>query len=214
MPSPEDSETPHTWWKGFMCVFAFQCIYELVTYLIELDLEIYRLLVFRYIIFIYGGAVIYEYHKNPDGSIPYKSMMKGLPSGFLFITIVGYFGFIPSILFRYPTWYKSSAPVAFYVVPIVAYVIYHANKIEETLKRNVISKKMGNLFSLLGRASYHIYFMQMLWFGLVASGSVKSWRKLIVFGVSLLITGVFGVIFYSIQEKMEKKHFKKVVGID
>lgn len=150
----------HTWWTGFIMVFIFQCAYELVTYVISLDVAIYRLLVFRYIIFIYGGAMIYEYHKVSPDMIPYKGMFKGLPVGLLFIAAAGYLGFMPSVLFRYPTWYKSSAPTAFYVVPITAYGICHADKIEELLKRNVVTKKLGQLLGFWGKASYHIYFMQ------------------------------------------------------
>lgn len=82
----------HTWWTGFIMVFIFQCAYELVTYVISLDVAIYRLLVFRYIIFIYGGAMIYEYHKVSPDMIPYKGMFKGLPIGLLFITAAGLFG--------------------------------------------------------------------------------------------------------------------------
>lgn len=91
--------------------FILQCIYEVFTHLVDLDVQIYRLLIFWYFIFLYIGIVLYK--AQTKNEICWKSMLKLLPLEVLYIFLVGYMNQRPEILFRYPTWYHSAAPVIF-----------------------------------------------------------------------------------------------------
>ena len=72
-----------SWITGLVIAFAFQCAYEVFTYFINLKVEIYRLLIFRYVIFLYMGIVLYRKHKNNNDN--WRSMMNVLPIGFIYI---------------------------------------------------------------------------------------------------------------------------------
>lgn len=73
------------WIFGIVATFILQCLYELFTYLIDLDVQIYRLLIFRYFIFLYIGVVLYKVQQ--ESKICWKSMIKLLPLGFIYIRL-------------------------------------------------------------------------------------------------------------------------------
>lgn len=185
-------------YAGFIIVFVFQCTYEIFTYVIGLDAEIYRVLVFRYIIFIYGGIAIYKL----KGFGIDKRLFWITLFGFGYIVAIGYLGYRPSIIFRYQGWSESAAPVAFFIVPIIDYVVLHA----DSIGKKCISKGLTNcifvLLQSLGKASYHIYLIQMLWFGLVAWRFDRtSWRGIVVFIISVIIAGILGTVWYYIEKR-------------
>lgn len=123
--------------------------------------------------------------------------MKVLPLGFLYVFMVGYTNWQPKVLFRYPTWYRSAAPVIFWVAPIAVCVIENGNMIMNKIAMHKAYCTISNKVQLLGRASYHIYIVQMLWFGLIIPYmNTDSWRKLIVCVVSMCICSAIGVIYY------------------
>lgn len=65
-----------SWIFGLITAFIMQCLYELLTYLIDLNVQIYRLLIFRYFIFLYMGIVLYKAQK--ENKIYWKGMVKFL----------------------------------------------------------------------------------------------------------------------------------------
>lgn len=201
-----------SWLTGLAIVFAFQCVYEAFTYFIDLKVEIYRLLIFRYVIFLYMGVVLYQNYKNKNDNC--RSLMKAMPIGFIYIFSVGYLNWQPSVLFRYPTWYRSAAPVCFWVVPILAVIFANGNSILEGVEKYPFLRRISNVVQLLGKASYHVYIVQMLWFGIVVSGiNTSSWRQLVFCMASLVVCLLLGIEYYYIfqrkvslskQNKMQK----------
>ena len=188
-----------SWILEIIAVLLLQCFYELLTYLIDLDVQIYRLLLFRYVIFLYMGIVLYK-AQSEDHSC-WKSMIKFLPVGFIYIFLMGYWNWQPEILFRYPTWYRSAAPVIFWVAPISAYMIGNGNAMINRMENVKLWRFISDKVQLLGQASYHIYIVQMLWFGLLISRiDTSSWRKLIICAVSMVICSVVGVVYYHIDQ--------------
>ena len=187
-----------SWIFGLITAFIMQCLYELLTYLIDLNVQIYRLLIFRYFIFLYMGIVLYKAQK--ENKIYWKGMVKFLPLGFLYIFLVGYMNWQPEVLFRYPTWYRSAAPVIFWVAPITAYIIGNSNLLISRLENGKIYRFISDKIQLLGQASYHIYLVQMLWFGLIVSHmNTVSWRKLVICVISMVICAAVGVIYYYVN---------------
>lgn len=195
------------WIFGIVVVFGFQCVYELFTYLIDLDVQIYRLLIFRYCVFLYAGIVLYKVKK--EHKIFWKGTVKFLPFGFLYIFLVGYMNWQPEILFRYSTWYRSAAPVICWVAPIAAYLIENGDAIVSTLKSDKVWNFISEKVQLIGQASYHIYIVQMLWFGLIVSHiNTNSWKKMVICIISMFICSVLGVIYYHINKYIEETFFK------
>lgn len=198
-----------SWILGILVVFILQCLYELLTYLIDLNVQIYRLLIFRYFIFLYMGIALYKAQK--ENKIFWKSMVKLLPFGFLYIFFVGYMNWQPEVLFRYPTWYRSAAPVIFWVAPIIAYFIADGNLITNRLETHEARCFISDKVQLLGQASYHIYIVQMLWFGLIIFHvNSDSWRKLIICVISMVVCSVVGVIYFYVHHWCHSRITRKI----
>lgn len=179
---------------GISVAIILQCGYELLTLLIDLDISIYRLLIFRYFVFLYVGVAIFKAKKEKKEY--WEEMRKLLPLGFLYIFFVGYLNWQPDIIFRYSTWYRSAAPVVFWTGPIATYLIENDYKITSWIKTNRICNIISEKIQLIGKASYHIYIVQMLWFGLIISHiDTKSWRKLVVCVVSITVCSVVGILY-------------------
>lgn len=190
-----------SWQLGLLITFCFQCLYELVSYYWELSFGIYRLLIFRYFIFVYFGVVLYYQPK-----ICLKKMMFLFPIGFIYIFAVGYMNWQPTILFRYPTWYRSAAPVIFYIAPIITYLIVNGTKLISYMSQNIVGRNLVNILVEMGKASYHVYILQMLWFGLITPHfNSSSWRQIIIFVVSLIVCSLSGVIYYRMENILTKK---------
>lgn len=197
------------WWHGIIGAFIFHILYEILTYVLDLDVAIYRLLVFRYIIFLYGGALIYK-HRDKLKSIKLKMLIPSLLIGVAFITVIGYVGFQPSVIFRYPTWYRSSAPVAFWVLPIMVFLMGNQDAISKRLTNAKLINKSCELIALIGKASYQVYLVQMLWFGMVIIHfDGRSWRKIIICVVSWVIAGLGGIAYYYLSERLGRSLHKK-----
>lgn len=185
----------YSFFTGIAVAMMIQCAYELLTWLIKLDVSIYRLLIFRYFIFLYTGVVLFL--AKQENKECCKKMRKLIPLGALYILLVGYLNWQPDIIFRYPTWYRSAAPVIFWTAPIAAYLIENDCKILGWIKTNRICNIVLEKMQLIGKASYHIYIIQMLWFGLVISHiNTESWMKLIVCVVSIVVCSLVGILYY------------------
>lgn len=103
------------------------------------------------------------------------------------------------MIFRYPTWYRSAAPVCFWVVPILAVMIANENLFLEKIETHSFLRRISNVVRLLGKASYHIYIVQMLWFGIIVSGiNTSSWRQLVFCVFSLVVCSLLGIVYYNI----------------
>lgn len=195
-----------TW---MVLAMMIQCAYEFLTWLVKLDISIYRLLIFRYFVFLYVGVVLFQ--EKQEHKECWQEIKKLLPLGFLYILLVGYLNWQPDVIFRYPTWYRSAAPVVFWTGPIAAYLIENDCKIMNWIKINRIYDIVSEKMQLIGKASYHIYIVQMLWFGLVVSHvNTESWRKLIVCAVSIIVCSVAGILYYYVWTCNDKDDCSRI----
>lgn len=200
-----DTHNEWSWLKGMLIVFSFQCVYEACTYLINLNIFIYRLLVFRYVIFIYSGTVLYKYRMM--AVIPWQKMRYVLPIGCVFIIMFCYVGYQPHVLFRYDTWFRSSAPTAFWVVPMIAAIIANWRRIVGVWQKRIgkYADVLIGMLSVCGKVSYHIYIVQMLWFGMViAKFELHSLQRVSVFLVSTVVCSVVGIGYYFAEHKLRE----------
>lgn len=191
--------------RRFLEVFLFQCVYEGVAYMVDLDVGIYRLLVFRYVIFIYGGIMIYQ-KMGVFNRQNRKAAGVFFAVGIIYLTAVGYLEYQPSVIFRYPVWYRSAAPAAGYVVLIAAVLILRHKFFENWLAAHRKAAKLAGILEKLGKASYHIYVVQMLWFGIVMTHvNLDSWRKLVWFPISVGMCGTVGICYAWLGDVCRKR---------
>lgn len=184
-----------SWLVGLAMIFLFHCVYELLTYVFRMPLPVYRLLVLRYIVFIYSGICLHRMILG--GKLDWKDMRWMLPIGAAFILAIGYLGWQPKVLFRYSTWYRSSAPTVFWTLPILALVFRHKGKILAKAKRWKAGQWMYKTLQLCGKASYHVYIVQMLWFGMVISRfNTASYRQVIILVISVPVCCFLGIGYY------------------
>ena len=196
-----------SWAAGLAWVFAFQCLYEAATYMTDLSIGVYRLLIFRYVIFLYAGICLRRMYITR--TFAWRQLRRMIPFGALFILAVGYLNWQPTVLFRYSTWYRSSAPTVLWAMPLLAYALFRYERLSEKLESAAIGRWLTKTLQLCGKASYHIYIVQMLWFGLAISHlNTASYRQLIVFLVSVPVCCVVGWLYYTLEcnlsETMQK----------
>ncbi|MCC8016515.1 MAG: acyltransferase [Clostridiales bacterium] len=188
---------------SFLLILLIHAAFELLAYFSKMDVALYRLLIFRYTVFLYGGIQIFRF-KN---KFNFKKLLWIVPVGLIYILAVGYFGWKPQILFSYDPWYKSAMPVAFAVIPIGAVVIQNGAEITAFLKglKKYIKIDITLLFSFMGKASMHIYLIQMLWFGIIGNriNAGKASNPL-NFLVGLAVSCIIGCVYYLIEARLRK----------
>lgn len=102
-------------------------------------------------------------------------------------------------LFTY--WTDTNMIVSFWIFPIIYLIIYYC-------KDKKIGGMFGKVFGLCGKASYHIFCTQMIWF---AVGSFISEKILYMFSpwiktiITLVICLLFGICFYFVEQWSRKR---------
>ena len=193
---------------GLAIVFFFQCVFEWLTYIIDLPDTIYRLLIFRYTIFLYAGICIRKMLSS--NTINWKILIGMIPFGVVYIGVTGYLNWQPHFLFRYPVWYHSSAPTILWAFPIIMYILWNGKQIHILFNKFKISKSLYNVLILCGKASYHIYIFQMLWFGMIINkfNISSAIDQIKAFCVSACICCLGGIIYYCLGKNIR---FKKKI---
>lgn len=117
--------------------------------------DFFRMMGFKYVLYIPLGIGLYMYMDQIKKSLlPWAAFFFGV----WFIMVWGYFGYEPQ-LFKY--WTMHSAP------PIMLYVfavVYFCLRAEDSFRKLGVIKKF---FAAIGRASYHIFFVQLIVLGIV-----------------------------------------------
>ena len=140
----------------------------------------YRLLIFRYLFILSAGIYLY-FEKDKKHNVVGQVCMSLIGAVFLFAT--QYLQWVP---FGLEKWTTTCWLACFYLLPIAARVLrcpMHSRMFEE-----------------LGRASYHIFFIQMLYYGFFAEYLYKQFPlPLLQLFISLLCSIGFGYAFYKIE---------------
>ena len=151
----------------------------------------YRLLVFRYILVIAVGC----YMANTNCAINKKISIVSYIIGAIFILGESYIGYKPKII---TYWAGTSFIACLYVIPLVMFLI---KKIENV--------KVG-LLEILGKASYNIFLIQMIWYTF-GSEVIKSlgFSRSIHLCINIVVCLSVGVIFYMIEMPLTKGIIKR-----
>ncbi len=152
--------------------------------------ECYRLLIFRYILLIAYGCYLYG-HEERSNKKDWLMFFVGIN----FIVLTDYLGYKP-ITVKY--WQRTCVYAILYFLPLFGYAMRHW--------KNVGCRPL----ELLGRASYHIFFSQMLYYnywdervGLLVT---KRWIHLIV---NIVVTICIGIAFFYVETPFSRFILKR-----
>lgn len=158
-----------------LCNFYFDICSS--TYMLRTSL--YRVLIFRYLLAITLGIYL---GRHRDIKIGNRDMVLMLAVGIGYILLPSYWGYDYKI-YTFEPWRRTSMISLLYVFPVVYMIIRHC---EQYRSRTVIGKTV----ELVGRASYHIMYTQMIYY------EVRSVFDKIIFDVTRL--GIVGELSFNI----------------
>ncbi|MDH6603154.1 peptidoglycan/LPS O-acetylase OafA/YrhL [Bacilli bacterium PM5-9] len=187
----------------FAAIIVLDIIYNI--YIAPLSSDAYRMLSLRYIIFILLGIRLNRSIKNNENI---KISLIFILIGFIFILGYNYLGYTPKIYFNWSN--ASSFPVALYAYGIV-FILYKGYIRFEKKFNNFFF----NFFSLLGKASYHIFLFQMLFYGPLTDikynvdGLIKKFNFYPSLIICIIICLIGGLLFYYFEQWIRKKINKK-----
>ena len=166
--------------------------FEVCVIVFDMDKYYYRLSIGRYLLLIAFGCYLYL---HPEQRVkPYQMWMMFL-AGLAYLIAV--FGFDKDFeLFGY--WKTTAMPVAFYIFPIVILLFrkfYHCT----------IPGFVGRLLTQIGKASYHIFLIQMVYYHFELGGAIMQTAWYIAVPFNILVTVPLGLGFYELDNQFVKK---------
>lgn len=188
---------------GIAAAGTANLLFEIAVKVFEMDKEYYRLSVGRYILLIAFGCYLYL---HPEHRVKRYQMWAMFLAGLAYIVAV--FGFERElILFGY--WKTTAMPVAFYIFPIVILLFrkfYHST----------IPGVLGRLLTWIGKASYHIFLVQMVYYHFDLGGAIMQAAWYIAVPFNVLVSVPVGLAFYELDSqficKLKKaKHYVKAM---
>ena len=173
-------------YNGVILCGILNFIYELLKSAYGVSLSTYRLLIFRYVLIIAVGCytTMEKKHLSVKKSVLYTIC------GMSFLILYSYTGYKPIIL-KY--WTTTSFLACLYIIPVMMIIL--------TWEKKITCKGL----ELLGKASFHIYLIQMVYYNffservyaLVSSGQVR-----II--INIIICIVVGLVFYWVERPVTK----------
>ena len=163
---------------------AINAVYELLRWSYGVSGDCYRLLIFRYIFVISLGIYASKYSLGIITSIVMTSI------GGIFIALTFYGIYRPRII---TSWTSTCFISIMWVAPFVVCLI-----------RNV--KLRFFPLELLGRASYNIFLVQMVYYYVyrkIIASLIDIWY--VEFIVDILICVVTGILFYLVESRLTRK---------
>lgn len=178
---------------GIGLAAAGNLLFEIAVVLTDMDVYYYRLCIGRYLLLIAFGCYLYL---HPEKRVRGYQMLFMFLIGFAYIVYalqmeqkVTLFE-EDFVLFDY--WATTAMPVAFYIFPIVILLFrrfYHSQ----------IPGKAGELLIWIGKASYHIFLVQMVYYHFELGGKIMNAEWWIAVPFNILICVPIGLIFYELD---------------
>lgn len=181
---------------GVCMVGLANLAYELYVRYGHMDRELYRLLFFRYLMFVALGCYMYfHFQDKKKYPLPTAALLIMFLTGLSFSVAVYQFHWRPPI-FRY--WTKTSMPLAFYIFPIVFALIYF-------FREKQLPGLPGRVLARIGQASYHIFLIQMVYYRLFDDIVFPTGPAAFVVCGNIVITTAFGYCYYLLESSLSKK---------
>ena len=178
--------------RGLLLCGGVNAAYELLKWAYGMNDGCYRLLVFRYILLIAYGCYLALNPAPVKRSVSLASFFIGVA----FIVAYQYLGYEPVIL---NMWTYTCFVSALYVLPVIGQLIRRG-----TLRCRPLE--------LLGRASYNVYLMQMLYY---CFGTDFVYRRvpnrMAQLAANLILCAAAGLIFHRLEEPVTKRLTRRIV---
>lgn len=172
--------------KNIWIIMLLCILFEVISFKTQMDNGIYRLLIFRYIMYIVGGIIIFQ-----GKSLSLKVLAPAFMLGCAYIYAVK-LGYEPYI---FKNWSNTAAPVSLYIVPVIYLVIKKFYGLH-------IDNFIGKIGRNIGKASYHILFAQILTRKLWISIGNDSFLNAIF--IQLILSIILGLIFLKTESMLIK----------
>ena len=174
---------------GLILLLFLQIVYA-ASCVIVFPEDMLRNIYFNYLFLTSCGVYLYLFAETIRKNI---IVVCGL-IGFLYILNVNYLH--PQLSFI-PFRTGSAYPTSFFLMPFMYFFLYKHK--DFTIKR----RYLHNIISIIGAASYHILWVQLLWF---ASGFDRSIfnNQYIQLAISLIICTITGVLYYQLETWIRK----------
>lgn len=176
--------------------FGFNLLFELYSYFIGIPSFLYRLLVFRYV-FALALGVWYFF----DIQKPYAKTFVKVSAliSMLYLFLVHYLE-IPVPLYSFTTSWKGQDPLSFFY----ALGIFH---LLLTSLSSVKWVSLKNCLAYLGKRSYSIFLVQMLYFWIIAF--YVDWPEYL-FALDIIVCCVLGAILFKLESRFVSGKIKKL----
>lgn len=180
--------------KGFFICIALNILYEFFQRTYFITEECYRLLIFRYISVIAFGSFL----ANKESFFNLWEKILSLCIGVGFIFLISYTSYKPKII---AFWTGTSFLATLYILPICDFLI---NKCAEIRIQPL---------EWLGKASFNIFLVQMVYFNYIGGLSLKIFGKMknCIFslvlqnGFNIFLCSVLGLMFYAMEKRITNK---------
>lgn len=187
---------------GVCLVALVNLAYELFVYYGHVPGPLYRLLFFRYLLYVALGCYMYFHFQNSKKEslshkkypLPWAALLLMFLTGLSFSVAVYQFGWRPPI-FRY--WVKTAMPLALYIFPFIYVLMRYLGKKQ-------LPDPFGSILSKIGQASYHIFLIQMVYYRLFDDIVFPPGPAIPVVCGNILITVTLGYGYYLLESKLSK----------
>lgn len=182
---------------GLLACFAINLIYEILKNIIHMTPDMYRVSSLRYLFIIAYGCYLYIVKGEEGKPIKKIGYYSAGIVGFIYIIIFVYLGRTPAITNQ---WTTTSLFSVLFIVPIT-YELINGN----------ISGIKCPVIELLGKASFDIFLMQMVYYEYFAS-KVYSLFSTSIFQIliNIIICCGFGLLYYNIEMPLSKRLIQRL----
>lgn len=172
--------------KGLLICLAVSLMYEALAWSYGMNTECYRLLAFRYVFNVAAGVFAYKGMK-----IQRMLSLLMMAVGAVFIALISYFHYEPRILNG--NWASTNCIASMLIVPLTIWLLQNVNIRFAPLEA-------------AGRASYHIFLVQMAYYmGYYAVLEKKINNSPVHLMTGIVVCLAAGIAFFYLEEPVQKR---------
>ena len=176
--------------KGLVISFTINLAMEILKTVINMDSELWRVLIFRYI-FVIAAGMFYQTCKK---KIPLPYFISASVIGAVYLTLTMYFGIVPNVFIE---WTDTNLIAVFWILTPMYFLIRNESDIKSKVLHGI---------SKIGRASWDVFLVQMVYYYLCESIIA---RHVPIFAVRLVVNVVIcvfvGLLFYRVEQPITSK---------
>lgn len=182
---------------GVLTCGIINLLYEFVIVFFDVEKIYYRLCIGRYILLIAFGCYLFL---HPDHKLKKRDLAIMITLGVIFILTRTSADYMIAKWELFPYWGPTAFPVAFYIFPlvIIAFRLFYHKQ---------IPGYTGELLALIGKASYHIFLVQMVYYHFNLGGALMDKHWLFAIPYNVVVTVSVGIAFYRVENNLRKSKY-------